>query len=469
MSSFATKRKAKIIRVQDEELSSGELPLTTNTNTSGSTEEPTASLLTPKPSRKPARQSGLRKAFSIDDEDDRKTDREAVEKDEQDDGPVVVRPEINRLGSTRMKRKSAKSRLSFGGDPDNADSEAVATPQKAGLGKKALENSAFKRSVSSRTLPTRTLDDDDSSDRPRYSKEYLDELQSSTPSTPRDISTLRIDDEEMSLDPSELDGALVVDSFGMPSSVQETQILSDAQIREKKERRARLAKEQGFLSVEDDVADSSGKEKEVSGRLVAEDEDLGEGFDEYVEDGGLSLGKQAEKARRKQERQRMADLISAAEGHSSDDSSDSDAERRIAYESAQSKAGLDGLEKPRADPSEEMLKIPSKITPLPQLPECVARFQATLKRMEDDLRAKNTQIQHLRAQREEIERRKAEIQSLLDETGKEYQEALTRGNINGQLVSGAGSGLDLIGERGLDSLGTTPKRPEADVMDVDSS
>lgn len=316
-----------------------------------------------------------------------------------------------------------------------------------------------------RGLPTRSLDDDD--DRPKYSKEYLSELQSSTPNTPRDLSTLHMDDaDEMELDVSELEGALVVDTPIVPSP-NPIRILSEPEIRERKERRARLAQEEGFLSVEDeDEEDRFGRKKDDT-RLLPEDEDLGEGFDEYVEDGGLSLGKRAAKERRKRERQQMAELITAAEGHTSDSSSDSDAERRIAYEAAQTRAGLDGLKKPKKGQADDLLQVPPKITPLPSLTECLARLQATLKGMEDDIKSKNAGLEQLRREREEINNREGEVQALLDETGRKYQDAMGQGRVEGGAINAPGPGAELARERGLDSLGTTPRR--LDQEDVEMS
>ncbi|KAJ6442826.1 fungal specific transcription factor domain-containing protein [Purpureocillium lavendulum] len=483
MSSFAAKRKARVIKVADDEGDAPGAPASTE-NGSGvegkcrgrfsqlvpmgsrliwAWTEPPKPLFGAKSGRKPFRQSGLRKSFNAVDDDTQSTGGEEARDDNDDDGPVVVRPSIGRAGS-KQKKTTPKPRISFGGDPgdaDNGEAEAFSTPKKAPLGMKAMENSAAKRGVPLRGLPTRTLQDDD--DRPRYSKEYLSELQSSTPNTPRDISTLHIGDaDEMELDASELEGALVVESPA-PSPKPTTQILSEAEIREKKERRARLAKEEGFLSVEDEEEDSFGKKKDDT-RLQREDEDLGEGFDDYVDDGGLSLGKRATKERRKKERQQMAELISAAEGHTSDSSSDSDAERRIAYESAQTRAGLDGLKKPTKNPANDLLQVPPKITPLPSLTECLAKLQASLKSMEDDLKTKNARVEQLRREKQEIVTREGEVQALLDETGRKYQEAMGRGKT--EAVPGANAAqatLELPGERGLESLGTTPRRADEDV------
>ncbi|KAG6120303.1 hypothetical protein E4U14_003788 [Claviceps sp. LM454 group G7] len=467
MASFAAKRKARVIRVDDEDVSTD--PSITSVDSPETKNELGTPMFGAKSARKPFRQSGLRKAFSATDEPGADATSSRIDGDEEDDGPVVVRPLFNRAGSTKQKRKAVKSRLSFGGDAEHG-AEDEGTPQRPGLGKRALENSAVKRGIALRTFPSRSADEGED-DRPRYSKEYLEELQSSTPSTPRDVSTLRAENgDDMEIDASELEGAVVVEySEAVSSSKPGTRILSEAEIREKKERRARLAQEQDVLSLEDDDTTTFSRKKEDDGRLLAEDEDLGEGFDNYVEDGGLSLGKRAERERRKKDRQQMAELITAAEGHSSDDSSDSDAERRIAYEAAQSRAGLDGLKKPRQDASQDLHQIPPKITPLPSLSECMARLQTTLKAMESDLQAKTSHLEHLRKERQGIDKRKAEVQSLLDETGKKYQEVMSRGNVAlGSAVTGGGQlNAGLVGERGLDNLGTTPRRSsQGEEMDV---
>lgn len=400
--------------------------------------------------------------------------------EEDDDGPVVIRPTISRSGSLKQKKKPLKSKLSFGGDGgDKGDGETdpVSTPKKFALGQRALENSAMKRGMASRSLPLPVRSHQDDDDRPKYSREYLDELQSSTPSTPRDVSTLQvIPGDEMELDASELEGALIVD---LPASTSAkpttTQILTDAEIRERKERRARLALEKDFLSVEDDDEEGgpSWQKKKEETRLTAEDEDLGEGFDDYVEDGGLSLGKRAEKERRKHDRLKMAEMIHAAEGHTSDSSSDSDAERRIAYESAQTRAGLDGLKKKPRKPttSDALLQVPPKITPLPNLSECLAQLQLTLNGMTAEIKAKTATVDNLRRERDDIVKREAEVQALLDETGKKYEVAMggpkntTAAAAAAEGKLGFRSGVEMAGERGLESLGATPIRGGSDELD----
>ncbi|CAG7561365.1 unnamed protein product [Fusarium equiseti] len=477
--SFSAKRKAKVIKVADEDDSSENVTTSGGDNVTSDGEysqildlrlllmrsrltlaniEPTKPLFGAKSGRKPFRQSGLRKSFNPADSEGL-GDAPATN-DDEDDGPVVVRPAISRSGSLKGKKKPKSSRLSFGGDDNTAGDDEpieVFTPKKLPLGR-ALENSAIKRGLGTKGLPMRSIGDDD--DRPKYSKEYLEELQSSTPNTPAKTSTLPPDDSDMmDLDASELEGALVVESSEL-NQPQPTAILSEAEIREKKERRQRLALEKDFLSVEDDD-DPFARKKKDDTRLIAEDEDLGEGFDNYVEDGGLSLGKRAEKERRKQDRKMMEELITAAEGHTSDSSSDSDAERRIAYETAQTRAGMDGLKKPRKDPGQDLLQAPPKISPLPSLTECLARLQTTLKGMEEEMKGKQNRVEKLKQEREEIVKREGEVQSLLDETGKKYQEAMGQGKVaEGKADISANAPAEMVGARGLETLGTPSRKPE---------
>ncbi|KAI5467464.1 nineteen complex-related protein 2-domain-containing protein [Mariannaea sp. PMI_226] len=464
MSSFGSKRKGRVIKVTEDDGPAEQAPATANS--SDATFDESAKLkFGSKSGRKPFRQSGLRKSFNPDNGDNLGDPTLKTVDDDEDDGPAVVRPAVSRSSSIKQKKKLNKSsRLSFGGDDATAgdvDSSEVFTPKKVPLGQRVLENSAIKKGISTRGLPMRSLGGDD--DRPRYSKEYLEELQSSTPNTPRNVSTLPPDElDAMDLDESELEGALIVDSPDLVHSKPSTVILTDAEIREKKERRARLAKEQEFLSVEDDDDDDlDRKKKKDDTRLVADDDNLGEGFEHYVEDGGLSLGKRAEKERRRRDRQQMAELISAAEGHTSDSSSDSDAERRIAYEAAQTRAGMDGLKKPRKDQSQDLLQVPPKISPLPSLTDCLARLQATLKGMEEELKGKQGHVTRLKKERDDIVKREEEVQKLLDETGRKYQEAMGP-NKNGDSVPLSNAPVELVGARGLETLGTPSRKPEDD-------
>ncbi|PMD20831.1 hypothetical protein NA56DRAFT_626627 [Hyaloscypha hepaticicola] len=376
--------------------------------------------------------------------------------DESENGEndAVRRPPVNKLSIGRSssllkKRKPASSRLSFGpgeiisGDAAEAleDDEAF-TPKKAILGRRVIEGNSVRKS-----LPLRTPDDDE--DRPTYSKDYLNELKSSTPSTPKDLLTRQpaVEDEVI-----------------------------EAEIREKKERRARLAQEKDFISLNDTDDDRRQlsllpRKKEKETRLVREDEDLGEGFDEFVDDGRVSLGKKQEREARRRHRKEMADMIHQAEGSSGNESDDSEAAIRADFEAAQTRAGMDGLHKPNDNPEFSAAQIPSKITPLPVLSECLERLQATLSTMEQELAKRQKKLEESKQEKQEIAVREAEVQELLKQAGARY--AALKADTNGAVADpqslvdahSHGFAAPLMVDRGLESFGNTPTvRP--DVEDV---
>ncbi|KAI0517164.1 nineteen complex-related protein 2-domain-containing protein [Xylaria bambusicola] len=524
MSSFASKRKGRKITVQDDE----ETPSIESLNPTPEPQEP--ALQPTFKSRKPFKQSSLRKSININDEaskEDTNTSNIAGESEDQEDGgaPVRTQPSTSRPGLAKSKKRQSSSRLSFGPSETAADDDdsmvlggEVFTPKKPGLAASAAENSAYKKGISKNLplnrLPMRSMEDDD--DRPRYSKEYLSELQSSTPNAPQDLSKLQIVDDEMSLDPSELEGAMIVEETPStslttnPSTTAAPAVLTEAEIREKKERRSRLAKQKGnrdtedFISLSDDENDerragdsyltllSRKSNTKSDTRLVAEDEDLGEGFDEFVEDGGLSLGRKAEREARKRHHAEMASLISAAEGAGSDGeaaSDDSEAERRAAFEAAQTRAGMDGLAEERAQQRkrlgvrEGVVPVPPKITPLPDLSVLAEEFQARMRQKEAGLIRMRAHIAQIKTEREDVLKRQPEVQTLLNEAGERYRALMMpgagpteNGQADGEMQAGSngiGNGDSTItaartlldqfrdgpgtpGERGLESLGTTP-------------
>lgn len=364
--------------------------------------------------------------------------------------PVVKRP-------VKSKQKS-KLRLSFGpGETSMADNEdlqsEVVTPKRPGLGRRALEKSSLQRSWSpsgsSDHLPIRV---GQNQDRPTYSQDYLKELRDSTPSTPKP-SSVRSDEET----------SKVVDIAAKFGEVMEVSrpmaIPSEAEIREKKARRARLAKEQDFISLHDDAEDEDylslepNKEKEET-RLVPDDEDFAEGFDEYVEDGRISLGKKAEREQQRRKRLEMRELIEEAEDISDED--DSDADRKAAYEAAQTRAamGHDHTDHP------ERPKTPPKITSLPRLADSLGRLRASLATMEASKTQLINRMEELRKEKADIATREVEIQALIKEAGENYERLRAEAGLTASAQGGL-PGDDIQNYRGLESLGTSMATPNA--------
>lgn len=445
--------------------------------------------------RRPVKGSSLRKSVHVNDDIDPSGQggpvptSAAAEDDDEDKGPAVIRPAVSRSGSAKAKKKASSSKLSFGATEDSSGSQGTQqqslTPKKtATLTQRATENNALRSSLSSRKLPTRSFGPEQEST--SYSREYLEELQSSTPNTPQDISSLRIYDgdgddagmDAMDLDPSELEGAVVVPQADLSVSAPgaAVHVLSATEIQEKKERRARLAREGGAYDEDEDDEDgnyislgsSSARRKDKdSTRLVAEDEDLGEGYDDFVEDARLELGRRGEKEARRRHRREMEELINAAEGASGDedgDAGDSDAERLAAYEAAQTRAAMGSVrfDDAAADAAGTGLVIP-RMKALPELGESLARMRELVRGVEEQAAAKRKRIEDLEREKQEILDEEKTVQEVLNQEGMKYQAALgiKKEDVD-PLKLAAESPLRTSsmppGGRGLESFGTTPVR-----------
>jgi hypothetical protein len=408
-------------------------------------------------------------AFNDDGSEEQTSGQDALhdQGDQGDKKTSALKPSLGRSTSTNKKKKAASSRLSFGpgeiisGDAAEAleDDESF-TPKKSTLGRRVIENNAVRKSLPAYSIPIRGGEDDE--ERPTYSKDYLNQLKSSTPNTPRDLQSLAatVDDDE-GLDSSELEGAMIVDTEDTVVTV----IPSEGEIREKRERRARMAKEKDFISLNDANSDDEHRQisllprrKKAESRLVREDEDLGEGFDEFVDDGRISLGKKQEREAKRKQRTAMADLIHEAEGSSSDDTDDSEAERRAAYEASQTRAGMDGLSKPETS---SILQVPPKIMPIPSLSECLNRLQTTLSGMQVELAKRNRKMEELQQEKRDILTREHEVQQSLKEAGDRYSALRASTGLPiveaESVMTGPAVMQDpLFMNRGLESIGNTP-------------
>jgi hypothetical protein len=353
-----------------------------------------------------------------------------------------------------VKPKS-KLNLSFGAEEtsmtDDGDRESeVVLPKRHGLGRKAMERSALQRNLTPSggldTLPARVGHD---RDRPSYSREYLKELQDSTPSTPKASTD---DEKDRTIDVAAKFGEIMVVSGS-------SAIPSEGEIREKKARRARLALEHGsgkeddFISLEDNIGSDDDwdaiargeklPEKESDTRLVRDDEDFAEGFDEYVEDGKISLGRKAEREQQRKQRDAMRELIEDAEALSDDE--DSDIEEKAAYEAAQTKAAMGSgragdIDRPHTPP---------KMTSLPKLASSLDRLRTTLASMETSKTQMISRMEDLRKEKEEIAIREVEIQALIKEAGDNYERLKKEAGIDPATDALGGA----LVKRGLESIG----------------
>lgn len=232
-------------------------------------------------------------------------------------------------------------------------------------------------------------------------------------------------------------------------------IPTEAEIREKKERRAQLAREQDFISL-DDFGDGrhmqlSTRKEPKETRLVRDDEDLAEGFDDYVEDSGrVALGKKAKAAQQRKERDAVRELIADAEDVSDDD--DSEAERNLAYETAQTRNAMDGLGL-GDDLSDQHMRAPMIITPIPRIGSVLERLRANISSLEYTRAKLSKQMADLQQEKAEIAVREAHIQSLVREAGEKYEQL--RGETKVDESGGLADGAPAQVQRGLETIKNT--------------
>jgi hypothetical protein len=368
---------------------------------------------------------------------------------------AVKRPHV----SSKPKKKSAL-RLSFGpgeigagaSTEDDGDT-TVFTPKKSNLSRLAMERNAERKSLRpSPSTESLTSRPGISEDRPSYSKDYLAELKQSTPSTPKDLGSLQSSEDEMALDVASKFGPFTTLGSGNPA------IPTDAEIREKKERRARMAKAPDFLSLDgDDSEEERGqellirpKEKYTETRFASDDEDIAEGFDNFTEDGKISLGRKSEREQARKKRLEMEEMIQEAEGVGSDQASDdSEAERNEAYEVAQRRAGTYG-QSGLSDAESRRPKTPPRIAPVPELGAVLLKLKTGLQTMEQSKAAKIRKLDELRTEKKDIAQREVWIQAQLKETGERYERLRLEAGTSNE------AGGNLATNRGLDSMGTTP-------------
>lgn len=304
---------------------------------------------------------------------------------------------------------------------DDDSGTAVFTPKKSNLSRQAVEKNALRKALVS-TLSSDHLPFRQSDDRPSYSSDHLKELRSSTPSTPKDLKSLS------DIENGKGESLDLASKFGSSLAVyQDSAIPTDAEIKEKKERRARLAKEEYIkLSDEDEENNEVSllpRKLKSDTRLVRDDEDIAEGFDEFVEDGQIALGRKAEREQKRRHQAEIRDLINEAEGSSENESDDSEAERRAAYEVAQTRAGMDGLQKDSqaANRYPARPKTPPKITPLPSLNACRERLRDSLNGIQHARMQKVMRMEELQREKADIAAREIEIQELLRDAGERYE------------------------------------------------
>lgn len=403
---------------------------------------------------------------------------------------------IKRPNKPRKSTNLRKSIIHNDDDEDSGDidSASVVTPKRSNLSKIAVQRNASKRSS---FLPSDLPSDSDNA--PSYSAADLQALKNSTPSTPQQLQSAGASDVE---DVSATTQALDLNSkFGSSLSRYQQQqqlpsaIPSATEIEEKKARRARLAKEaqaDEFISLDPDepgfdededgnvMTDETGRlilrPKDKYGlaesRLVREDEDVLEGFDEFTGETGARIHmdestRGGERERRKAE---MAAQIAAAEAEEdSEDGDESERERNMAFEAAQTRHG--NYSTARDEEENARPKTPPKIAPLPSLDGVIARLRTQFASMQTARMEKVNEMAALEREKIRIGEEEVRIQKALKETAQKFEELRKDKGIASTTASGvvtkegtpalleAGKGLGYTGNGVSEEDGEEDERP----------
>ncbi|KIK91590.1 hypothetical protein PAXRUDRAFT_149172 [Paxillus rubicundulus Ve08.2h10] len=211
---------------------------------------------------------------------------------------------------SRVKRSKPESRLSFGGDDEGGEGEPFQIKKSSLSCKLTLGThpASLPAALDQVTISSR------SNGAPVYDQAYLSELKASTQSTRRPTSD-DVCDPNISMNVDESTFHLLESS-----EAGETVIPSQSRILTAKERRENLrvaAEEQDYvsLSVTKRINISQGPYPES--RLVREEDELGEGDDEYADftsaQERIALGKKARKIEASKRKDTMQEMIANAE------------------------------------------------------------------------------------------------------------------------------------------------------------
>ncbi|KAG7445800.1 uncharacterized protein BT62DRAFT_950695 [Guyanagaster necrorhizus] len=237
--------------------------------------------------------------------------RQTSPEDDNTDGTPVTGDDSPGTLVTKLKKKSnkPKSRLSFGGADHEEGGEEVFQVKKSKLSRKltlAKHSAGILPNLDQATIsPNRG---------PKYDQAYLNELKASNRRAP--VSDPY--DADMSMDISMDTGDLSIQSVDDVEALVETSIPSESSIKVAKEHRERLR----VTGQEDFISLSLTRRTEDLGphpesRLVREDDEVGEGDDEFAEytsaQERIALGKKSRKVEASKRRDAMKEMIADAE------------------------------------------------------------------------------------------------------------------------------------------------------------
>ncbi|PFH46529.1 hypothetical protein AMATHDRAFT_154582 [Amanita thiersii Skay4041] len=269
----------------------------------------------------------------------------------RDDSPSALALKVK----NKVKKSQPKSKLSFGADDEAEGDGEVFQIKKSNLSRKlALGKSAAAVSLNLESTTT-------SSRGPTYDQAYLNELKANTPSA---RPVMPSNDTEMSIDVTET-SVQSLQTLTIDGETGEAIIPTESSIKAAKERRERLRKmkitgEEDYVSLVVTRRADEPQGPHPDSRLVREEDELGEGDDEFAEytstQERIALGKKSRKVEAVRRREEMKELIEEA--------ADED-EESMEWEQEQIRRG--GRSTPDQHTSSHKVKQTYKPAPIPAM------------------------------------------------------------------------------------------------------
>ncbi|OAX42141.1 hypothetical protein K503DRAFT_790350 [Rhizopogon vinicolor AM-OR11-026] len=305
----------------------------------------------------------------------------------------------------KTKRTKPKSTLSFGDDEEAGDGE-VFPLKKSSLSQK-LTLAAHPINVLPVSLDQATISPR-SNGTPVYDQAYLSELKASTPSSRRVAQVAEGYDADVSMDLGDITMEATETSFNV-----DTVIPSESSISSAKQRRERIrtqGTQDDFISLSVTKRDTVPQGPHPESRLMREEDELGEGDDEYAEytsaQERIALGKKSRKIEASKRKDAMQDMIADAEEED---------EETMEWEREQLRRGGSFPDGREASPAKQVYKpatIPAS-TAIPALGSAIERLSQSLTAITTshatDLKAAASLVD----EREQLDVRETELREMI--------------------------------------------------------
>ncbi|KAF8964319.1 nineteen complex-related protein 2-domain-containing protein [Flammula alnicola] len=309
----------------------------------------------------------------------------------------------------KIKKAKPKSRLSFGGDEEEEGDGEVFKVKKSNLSQKMALGTH--PAIIPRNLDQATISSNES---PKYDAAYIEQLKASTPTVrpppPSDVGSY---DADMSMD----FGDVSMQSIDMDIEETTSFISSESSIQVAKEKRERIRKfqvagEDDFISLSVARRDEVQQGPHPESRLMREEDELGEGDDEFAEytsaQERIALGKKSRKIEATQRRDAMKELIADAEEED---------EETIEWEQEQLRRGGHRTPEPSSPTTVKQVYKAAPIppaTPVPTLGPAISRLSEQLAQLTASHARNSATLTSLAQERSEVDDREKEMREMVE-------------------------------------------------------